>query len=43
MLVGNLRDRTTSYAIGFTVLVSLALVGAVAIGLLPKRSNVSQA
>jgi sugar phosphate permease len=43
MLVGNLRDRTTSYAVGFTVLVSLALIGAVAVGLLPKRTNVGQA
>jgi MFS family permease len=43
MLVGNLRDRTTSYAVGFAVLVSLALLGAVAVGLLPKRASVSHA
>lgn len=39
MLVGNLRDRTASYGLGFVVLVMLALTGAVAIGLLPKRPN----
>src|SRR6266496_4483521 len=38
MLVGNLRDRTTSYAIGFLVLIGLALIGAIAIALLPKES-----
>lgn len=36
MLVGNLRDRTASYAIGFGVLIGLALLGAVAVGFLPK-------
>lgn len=36
MLVGNLRDRTTTYTLGFTVLIGLALTGAAAIGLLPK-------
>jgi MFS family permease len=37
LLVGTLRDATRSYVIGFGILVMLALVGAVAIGLLPKR------
>jgi sugar phosphate permease len=39
MLVGNLRDRTTTYTVGFTVLIGLALSGAVAIGLLPKATQ----
>jgi MFS family permease len=39
MLVGNLRDRTTTYTVGFTVLVALALSGAAAIGFLPKPSQ----
>jgi sugar phosphate permease len=43
MLIGNLRDRTTSYVTGFTVLVGFALVGAVAVGLLPKTSKVGEA
>ena len=33
MLVGYLRDNTTSYVVGFSVLISLALIGSVAIGL----------
>jgi sugar phosphate permease len=37
MLVGYIRDKTLSYAIAFVVLVALALIGSVAIGLLPKR------
>ena len=36
MLVGNLRDQTASYTVGFSVLIALALVGAIAVGLLPK-------
>ncbi len=36
MLVGYLRDRTGSYAIGFITLVATALVGAAAIALLPR-------
>ena len=39
MLVGNLRDRTSSYGLGFGVLIGLALVGAVAVALLPKGST----
>ncbi len=42
MLVGNLRDRTTSYAIGFFVLIGLALMGATAIALLPKNDHLSR-
>lgn len=36
MLVGNLRDKTASYTVGFTVLIALALVGAIAVAWLPK-------
>lgn len=36
MLVGSIRDNAFSYTPGFFVLVGLALVGAVAISLLPK-------
>jgi MFS family permease len=39
MLVGYLRDRSGSYDIGFTTLVAAALIGAVAIALLPRRSQ----
>lgn len=37
MLVGYLRDRTGSYRTGFVTLVCAALVGAIAIALLPRR------
>jgi sugar phosphate permease len=36
MLVGNLRDQTASYTVGFTVLIALALVGAIAVAWLRK-------
>jgi len=36
MLVGNLRDKTASYTVGFSVLIALALVGAIAVAWLPK-------
>jgi sugar phosphate permease len=36
MLVGNLRDQTATYTVGFSVLIGLALCGAVAIAWLPK-------
>ena len=36
MLVGYLRDRTGSYDVGFITLVCAALVGAIAIALLPR-------
>jgi sugar phosphate permease len=38
VLVGKLRDTTLSYSIGFSVLVGLALLGAIAISMLPKKS-----
>jgi MFS family permease len=37
MLVGYLRDRTTSYVVGFSTLIGLALIGTVAIALLPRK------
>jgi sugar phosphate permease len=36
MLVGNLRDQTATYTAGFSVLIGLALCGAIAIACLPK-------
>ncbi len=36
MLVGSLRDQTTTYTVGFTVLIGLALLGAIAVAWLPK-------
>jgi MFS family permease len=37
MLIGYLRDKSGSYHIGFTVLIGMALLGAIAIALLPKK------
>jgi MFS family permease len=37
MLVGYLRDRSTSYQTGFITLIGIALVGAVAVGCLPRK------
>jgi len=39
LLVARLRDKTSSYVIGFTVLVGLALIGSVAVALLPRKPN----
>lgn len=36
MLVGSLRDQTATYTVGFSVLIGLALLGAVAVACLPK-------
>jgi sugar phosphate permease len=41
MLVGYLRDRTGSYDTGFTTLVVAALVGAAAVGLLPRGARMA--
>ena len=41
MLVGRLRDRTGSYDTGFVTLICAAMVGAVAIALLPRRTAAS--
>ena len=40
MLVGYLRDVTGSYRAGFTWLIVVALVGAAAIAMLPRRSRI---
>jgi hypothetical protein len=37
MLVGRLRDRTGSYDTGFVTLICAAVLGAVAIALLPRH------
>ena len=37
MLVGYLRDRSASYQTGFITLIGIALVGAVAVGCLPRN------
>jgi len=39
MLVGRLRDSNTSYAMGFIVLIGLALIGAAAVSLLPRKES----
>jgi MFS family permease len=39
LLVARLRDKTASYVIGFSVLVALALIGSVAVALLPKKPS----
>lgn len=36
MLVGNLRDQTATYTVGFSALIALALIGAIAVAFLPK-------
>jgi MFS family permease len=38
VIVATTRDSTGSYAIGFTILIVLALLGSVAVALLPKRA-----
>src|SRR4051812_12162077 len=37
MVIGHLRDRTGSYQIGFSVLIGVALLGAFAVAMLPRR------
>ena len=39
MLVGWLRDRSDSYTTGFTALIVLAIIGVIAVSLLPKRGS----
>jgi sugar phosphate permease len=42
MLVGYIRDRTGSYNTGFVLLVTIAVVGAAAIALLPRATRVRE-
>ena len=42
VIVAKTRDNTGSYAIGFSILIALAFVGATAVGLLPKRDRESR-
>jgi hypothetical protein len=37
MLVASIRDSSGSYATGFTVLIGLAVIGAIAVALLPRQ------
>jgi hypothetical protein len=36
-LVGKLHDSTGSYSTGFTILIFIALAGALAVAMLPRR------
>ncbi len=38
MLAGGLRDRTGSYAMGFTALIVLSVIGTISIAMLPKKN-----
>src|SRR6185295_7067602 len=38
-IVARLRDNTGSYATGFSILIALAVIGAVAISLLPRKAS----
>jgi MFS family permease len=42
VIVAKTRDNTGSYAIGFSILILLAFIGAVAVALLPKRERQTQ-
>jgi MFS family permease len=39
MMVAKTRDRTASYAVGFSILIALGLIGALAVALLPKGAK----
>jgi sugar phosphate permease len=39
VLVGWLRDRSDSYATGFTALIILAIAGVVAVSMLPRKGR----
>jgi sugar phosphate permease len=41
MLAGWLRDRSGSYANGFAALIVLAMIGTIAIAMLPRRKNIT--
>jgi cyanate permease len=40
MLIGYLRDRTGSYRTGFIVLMGIAMLGAIAVASLSRKSEV---
>jgi sugar phosphate permease len=40
-LIGHLRDRMGNYEVGFIALITIALVGAVAVSLLPRKSDIA--
>ena len=42
VIVAKTRDTTGSYAIGFSILIVLAFIGAIAVALLPKRDRQTQ-
>jgi MFS family permease len=42
VIVAKTRDNTESYAIGFSILIVLAFIGAIAVALLPKRERQTQ-
>jgi MFS family permease len=42
VIVAKTRDSTGSYAMGFTILIALGLIGALAVALLPKRAAPAQ-
>ena len=41
LIVAKTRDNTGSYAVGFSILIGLAFIGAIAVALLPKRETQS--
>ena len=41
MLVGYLRDQSKTYSRGFMVLIAMALVGAIAVALLPRKAQIT--
>jgi sugar phosphate permease len=40
ILAGALRDRTGSYALGFTALIALSVIGTIAVAMLPRKKQV---
>lgn len=40
MLAGGLRDRTGSYALGFTALIILSVIGTIAVAMLPGKQKI---
>ena len=42
ILAGGIRDRTGSYALGFTALIAFSVIGTLAVAFLPKTIEVKQ-